>query len=57
MKTYKFSAKNWKSDTGIPFWIYKKFPSAYLADRWAARISFEIKNSPYMVWLIPGEEF
>ena len=55
MKTYKFGVKNWKND--LPgFWMYKKFPSAYAADRWATRISFEKKNSSYMVWLIPGAE-
>ena len=55
MKIYKFGAANWKS--GLPgFWVYKKFESAYQADRWATRVSFKIKGSPYMVWLIPGEE-
>lgn len=54
-KTYKFGVKNWKSDTALPFWVYKEFPSAYDADRWAMRISFSAKNSPYMVWIVPNE--
>lgn len=57
MKTYKFGVKNWKCDTAEPFWFYKKFPSAYYADRWAMKMTFGIKGSPYMVWLIPGAEF
>lgn len=55
MKLYKFGAVNWKAD-GRPFWIRKRFPSAYAADRWAMRVTFSAKNSPYMVWLIPGAE-
>ena len=54
MKLYKFAVHNWKNDFGA-FWVYKKFPSAYLADRWAMKISFGIKNSPYMVVFIPDE--
>ena len=50
---YKFGVKNWKSDTAMPFWFYKEFPSAYLADRWATKISFGTKGSQYMVWLVP----
>lgn len=49
MKKYKFAVKNWKNDYAIPFWFYKEFPSAYYADRYAMRISFQKKNSPYMV--------
>ena len=56
MKTYVFGAKNWKNDYGMPFWFHKKFPSAYLADRWAMKITFSTRNSPYMVWLVPGKE-
>lgn len=52
---YKLGAKNWKGD-GPAFWIFKRFPSTYAADRWAMRMTFGIKNSPYMVWLIPGAE-
>lgn len=56
MKTYKFGVKNWKNDLPA-FWFYKRFPSAYLADRYAMRVSFEKGGkSPYMVWLVPGEE-
>lgn len=53
MKLYKFAAHNWKS--GHPFWVYKRFPSAYAADRWACRISFDLRNSPYLIALY-GEE-
>ena len=49
---YKFGVKNCKSDLPV-FWLYKDFPSAYLADRWAKEISFKKKNSMYLVWLIP----
>ena len=57
MKTYKFGVKNWKNDLPA-FWLYKRFPSAYLADRYAMRVTFEKGGrSPYMVWLVPGEEF
>lgn len=55
-KTFKFAVHNWKSG-GIPFWVYKKFPSAYAADRWASRITFTAKNSPYIVVCNFGEEF
>lgn len=56
MKTYKFGVKNWKNDLPA-FWFYKRFPSAHLADRYAMRVSFEKGGkSPYMVWLVPGEE-
>ena len=54
MKLYKFGAVNWKAD-GRPFWIRKRFPSAYAADRWAMHVTFSAKNSPYMVWLIVSE--
>lgn len=51
MPLYKFGVKNWKSDYNNPFWFYKEFPSAYLADRYAMRITFQAKNSPYLMWL------
>ena len=51
-KPYKFGAKNWKSDVGRTFYFYKLFPSAYLADRYATRLMFDVKNCPYNVWLI-----
>ena len=56
MKLYKFGVNNWKND--LPgFWMWKRFPSAYAADRWAMRVSFGKQGkSMYMVWLIPGEE-
>ena len=53
-KTYCFGIKNWKNDFPARY-IYKKFPSAFCADRWATKISFK-RNSVYMVWLIPGAE-
>ena len=56
MKKYKFAVKNWKNDYASPFWFYKSFPSAYLADRYAMRVTFEKKNSPYMVIFCAGEE-
>ena len=55
MKKYKFAVKNIKNDYDIPFWFYKKFRSAYDADRYAMRVSFK-KNSPYMVIFCAGEE-
>lgn len=56
MKKYKFGVKNWKNDLPA-FWLWKSFPSAYLADRYAMRVSFGKQGkSMYMVWLIPGEE-
>ena len=56
MKTYKFGVKNWKNDLPA-FWFYKQFPSAYLADRYAMRVTFEKGGkSQYMVWLVPSEE-
>lgn len=56
MKKYKFGVKNWKNDLPA-FWLWKSFPSAYLADRYAMRVSFGKQGkSSYMVWLIPGEE-
>lgn len=55
-KTYTFAVHNWKSDITRSFWIRKAFPSAYLADRWATRMTFQKKGSPYMVVLIPGME-
>ena len=56
MKLYKFGVNNWKND--LPgFWVWKRFPSAYAADRWAMRVSFGKKGkSMYMVWLVLGEE-
>ena len=55
MKRYKFAINNWKND--LPgFWVYKEFPSAYEADRWAMRISFQKRNSMYMVVFCAGEE-
>lgn len=55
MKKYKFAVKNWKND--LPgFWFYKSFPSAYYADRYAMRISFQKKNSMYMISFCAGEE-
>ena len=48
MKTYKFAVHNWKS--GMPgFWVYKKFPNSYEADKWATRVTFKKPNSQYMV--------
>ena len=55
-KIFKFAVKNWKCDTAQPFWYYKRFPSAYAADKWAMKISFKIKNSPYMVITQFGEK-
>ena len=43
-KTFDILVRNWKSDNA--FHIFKKFPSAYAADRWCARIILA-KNSPY----------
>lgn len=54
-KSYKFHATNWKSSTARTFTFYRKFPSAYYADRWASRI-FTKPKSPYIVTLCPGEE-
>ena len=51
---YKFGVKNWKGD-GPAFWIRKRFDSPYAADRWAMRLTFSARNSPYMVWLIVSE--
>ena len=56
MKTYLFTIINWKSDNNKPFYIRKAFPSVYLADRWATRITFEKKGSPYSVILEYGKE-
>ena len=52
---YKFKARNWKNDDAIPFHFYRQFPSEYLADRYAMRVSFA-RNSPYTVVFQPGEE-
>lgn len=43
-KTFDILVRNWKSDNA--FHIFKRFPSAYAADRWCARILLA-KNSPY----------
>lgn len=43
-KTFDILVRNWKSDNA--FHIFKKFPSAYAADRWCAKIILA-KNSPY----------
>ena len=56
MKLYKFAISNWKSGSAKSFWYYKAFPSAYLADRWATKITFQLKGSPYMVIGYYGEE-
>lgn len=56
MKIYTFAVHNWKADYGKAFWLKKRFPSDYAADRWATRITFKAKNSPYIVSLIPGSE-
>lgn len=56
MKLYKFAVVNWKSDTARPFWLYKRFHSAYYADQYAMRISFQKRISPYMVIFCAGEE-
>lgn len=50
MKTYRFHVYNLKSDAPA-FWITKQFPSAYFADRYAMRVSYQKKNSPYLVVL------
>jgi hypothetical protein len=55
MKLYKFAVYNWKSDYARAFWFYKHFPSEYLADRYAMRVSFA-RNSPYIVAFCAGEE-
>jgi hypothetical protein len=55
MKEYVFGYYNWK-EYGPTKYFKKQFRSAYYADRYAMRISFQAKNSPYMVFLIPGEE-
>jgi hypothetical protein len=52
MKTYRFAVSNWKNPNWSGFWVYKQFHSAYEADRWAMRISFQKKNSMYLVSLI-----
>ena len=56
MKIYKFAGHNWKSDTARPFWLYKAFPSAYHADRYAMRITFQKPGSPYHIIFCAGEE-
>lgn len=55
MKEYLFGYYNWKAD-GKTKYFWKRFRSAYYADRYAMRISFQAKNSPYQVFLIPGAE-
>ena len=55
MPTYTLGVRNWKSDNAKTFFIRKQFPSAYLADRYAMRISFEIPQSQYLMWLVPEE--
>ena len=54
-KTYTFAVHNWKSGNRS-FYVRKRFPSAYAADRWATRITFMAKNSPYMVVFCAGDE-
>lgn len=49
---YKFKVVNWKSNH--IFYIWKRFPSAYRADRWACR--FLCRESQYLVALIPCAE-
>lgn len=53
MKTYRFAVHNWKNPLASPFWLYKQFRSSYEADRYAMRISFQKKNSLYLVVLVP----
>lgn len=55
MKTFKFSAHNWKNDFHRGFWFYKDFPSAYAATIYADRISFN-RKSQYMVIVEYGKE-
>lgn len=43
MKTYRFAVHNMTS--GNSFWFYKKFSSAYYADRWAMNMTFRNKNN------------
>lgn len=52
MKAYRFAVHNINNPYSA-FWFYKKFPSAYEADRYAMRISFYKKNSQYLVSFIP----
>lgn len=56
MKTYKFAVSNWKNPVWSGFWVYKRFPSAYEADRWAMRITFKKRNSMYNVIFCAGDE-
>ena len=56
MKKFRFAVRNWKSDTAKLFWFYKDFPSAYFADRYAMRISFNNPKSSYFVIPMFGEE-
>ena len=44
MAKFDILVRNWKSDNA--FHLFKRFPSAYAADRWCARIILA-KNSPY----------
>ena len=50
LKSYKFTAHNWKNPIARPFAFYKRFYSAYYADRWASRFIVSSK-SPYIVTL------
>lgn len=53
---YTFAIHNWKADNAKAFWIKKEFPSAYAADRWASRLTFKVKNNPYIVVFCAGLE-
>ena len=51
MKTYRFAVSNWKNPQWSGFLVLKQFASAYDADRWATRISFQKPASMYIVSL------
>ena len=48
MKQYRFAVHNMVTDHS--FWFYKRFRSAYDADRWAMRLTFRTKaNTLYNI--------
>ena len=52
MKKYRFAVHN-MNNPYFAFWFYKEFSSSYAADRYAMRVSFQKKNSLYLVCFIP----
>lgn len=54
-KLYRFKATNWKNWYSKPMYFYKRFHSAYYADKWTMKFICN-PNSQYIVTLQICEE-